>query len=101
MANAQILFFPLAFSLLYISRAEAREIPAASTLPVSGPNESLSSSAAASPSYMAIRSSSLEEGSLDGEADCKGLNSEECLMRRSMVAHTDYIYTQDISPTGP
>lgn len=33
----------------------------------------------------------------DDDDACKGLKSEECLMRRSMVAHTDYIYTQDIS----
>ncbi|XP_010941950.1 phytosulfokines [Elaeis guineensis] len=25
---------------------------------------------------------------------CEGLSEEECLMRRTLVAHTDYIYTQ-------
>ncbi|KAH9610988.1 hypothetical protein KSS87_001009 [Heliosperma pusillum] len=29
---------------------------------------------------------------------CKGLNEEECLMRRTLVAHTDYIYTQQQNP---
>ena len=28
--------------------------------------------------------------------DCRGLGSEECLIRRSTLAHTDYIYTQDV-----
>ncbi|KAJ4710654.1 phytosulfokines 3-like [Melia azedarach] len=36
--------------------------------------------------------------SIDGD-DCSGLGSEECLLRKSMVAHTDYIYTQHIN--GP
>ncbi|KAK8714994.1 hypothetical protein V6N13_042338 [Hibiscus sabdariffa] len=30
---------------------------------------------------------------IDGE--CGGLNEEECLIRRSLAAHTDYIYTQE------
>ncbi|KAJ8645355.1 hypothetical protein MRB53_007103 [Persea americana] len=25
---------------------------------------------------------------------CEGVGEEECLMRRTLVAHTDYIYTQ-------
>ncbi|EOA26296.1 hypothetical protein CARUB_v10024420mg [Capsella rubella] len=35
------------------------------------------------------------EGRLDemAEENC-GDNDEDCLMRRSLVAHTDYIYTQ-------
>uniref|UniRef100_A0A7N0UMQ3 Phytosulfokine n=1 Tax=Kalanchoe fedtschenkoi TaxID=63787 RepID=A0A7N0UMQ3_KALFE len=46
-----------------------------------------------------------EEGVLAGEVEedddeCSGLEMEECLKRRSMVAHTDYIYTQDIN-NGP
>ncbi|KAK2426344.1 hypothetical protein P8452_41028 [Trifolium repens] len=28
---------------------------------------------------------------------CEGIEEEECLMRRTLVAHTDYIYT----PTPP
>ncbi|XP_041014185.1 phytosulfokines 3-like [Juglans microcarpa x Juglans regia] len=38
-----------------------------------------------------------EESGMDTDDGCRGLESEECLIRRSMVAHTDYIYTQDIS----
>ncbi|CAL8994808.1 unnamed protein product [Prunus brigantina] len=94
MANGLNLIFLLGF-LLLLSRAEARSMPAASILPESDPN--------ASSSNIPIRSSPIEEPSLDVDDDdaCKGLNSEECLIRRSMVAHTDYIYTQDISSTGP
>ncbi|ERN18561.1 hypothetical protein AMTRI_Chr12g272540 [Amborella trichopoda] len=28
------------------------------------------------------------------DESCENLNEEECLMRRTLVAHTDYIYTQ-------
>ena len=41
-----------------------------------------------------------EESSINDDGSCSGLESaEECLIRRSMADHTDYIYTQDIS--GP
>ncbi|KAE8663906.1 Phytosulfokines 2 [Hibiscus syriacus] len=30
---------------------------------------------------------------IDGQ--CGGLNDEECVIRRSLAAHTDYIYTQE------
>ncbi|XP_043712994.1 phytosulfokines 3-like [Telopea speciosissima] len=29
---------------------------------------------------------------------CDGIGEDECLMRRSLNAHTDYIYTQDVNP---
>ncbi|GMN34270.1 hypothetical protein TIFTF001_004603 [Ficus carica] len=29
---------------------------------------------------------------------CEGVGEEECLMRRTLVAHTDYIYTQKHKP---
>ncbi|PIN21103.1 hypothetical protein CDL12_06204 [Handroanthus impetiginosus] len=29
------------------------------------------------------------------EASCEGLGNEECLMRRTLTAHIDYIYTQE------
>ncbi|KAL7262353.1 hypothetical protein ACSBR1_000688 [Camellia fascicularis] len=28
------------------------------------------------------------------ETNCEGVKEEECLMRRTLVAHIDYIYTQ-------
>ncbi|XP_004511809.1 phytosulfokines 3 [Cicer arietinum] len=32
------------------------------------------------------------------DESCEGLKEEECLMRRTLVAHTDYIYTQNHNP---
>ncbi|CAN8254827.1 unnamed protein product [Cochlearia groenlandica] len=29
------------------------------------------------------------------EISCKGIGEEECLIRRNLVAHIDYIYTQN------
>lgn len=37
---------------------------------------------------------SLQESSFTDEDECKGLDGEECLIKRSLVAHTDYIYAQ-------
>ncbi|KAI5579646.1 hypothetical protein BDE02_08G102300 [Populus trichocarpa] len=37
-----------------------------------------------------------EEPSINNDGSCSALESEECLIRRSMVDHTGYIYTQDI-----
>ncbi|KAK9934883.1 hypothetical protein M0R45_022012 [Rubus argutus] len=92
MANIGLVFFLLA---ILLSKLEARPIPAAPNLPLSDPNLSPSSIPVTSSSS----SSSPKGENLGGDDDdtCKGLNSEDCLMRRSMVAHTDYIYTQDIS----
>ncbi|XVF43326.1 hypothetical protein PTKIN_Ptkin02bG0031800 [Pterospermum kingtungense] len=36
------------------------------------------------------------ESSLIGDDGCKSMDGdEECLIRRSLAAHTDYIYTQE------
>ncbi|XP_014513415.1 phytosulfokines 3 [Vigna radiata var. radiata] len=40
----------------------------------------------------------LEEEKLDVEESCDGISEEDCLMRRTLVAHTDYIYTQNHKP---
>ncbi|KAI3665637.1 hypothetical protein L6452_44266 [Arctium lappa] len=32
------------------------------------------------------------------EEGCEGVGEEECLMRRTLVAHLDYIYTQKKNP---
>ncbi|KAI3519360.1 hypothetical protein L1887_08409 [Cichorium endivia] len=32
------------------------------------------------------------------EEGCEGIGEEECLMRRTLVAHIDYIYTQNQTP---
>ncbi|GMI77384.1 phytosulfokine 2 precursor [Hibiscus trionum] len=31
---------------------------------------------------------------VDVDDNCEGVDKEECLMRRTLVAHVDYIYTQ-------
>ncbi|GLJ43394.1 hypothetical protein SUGI_0901680 [Cryptomeria japonica] len=33
------------------------------------------------------------ESTIYGEEDCYNIDEEECLMRRTLSAHTDYIYT--------
>lgn len=35
----------------------------------------------------------LDGGGLDTNEGCEGDDKEECLMRRTLVAQTDYIYT--------
>ncbi|KAL2924916.1 Phytosulfokines 3 [Bienertia sinuspersici] len=35
---------------------------------------------------------------LDGEESCEGIPEQDCLMRRTLIAHTDYIYTQNQNP---
>ncbi|GJV72842.1 phytosulfokines 3-like protein [Tanacetum coccineum] len=32
------------------------------------------------------------------EEGCEGIGEQECLMRRTLVAHLDYIYTQKKNP---
>ncbi|XP_050365939.1 phytosulfokines-like [Argentina anserina] len=32
------------------------------------------------------------------EESCEGVGEEECLMRRTLAAHIDYIYTQKTNP---
>ncbi|XP_059631163.1 phytosulfokines-like [Cornus florida] len=36
--------------------------------------------------------------SIEADEACEGVEKEECLMRRTLVAHTDYIYTQKHKP---
>ncbi|KAK3231199.1 hypothetical protein Dsin_003080 [Dipteronia sinensis] len=46
-----------------------------------------------------LKKSHFEE--IDGaekEVNCEGVGKEECLMRRTLVAHVDYIYTQKHHP---
>ncbi|XP_059630272.1 phytosulfokines 3-like [Cornus florida] len=35
---------------------------------------------------------------IEADEACEGVQKEECLMRRTLVAHTDYIYTQEHKP---
>ncbi|KAI0501465.1 hypothetical protein KFK09_016410 [Dendrobium nobile] len=34
-------------------------------------------------------------GEPEEEVSCEGVGKEECLMRRTLAAHIDYIYTQE------
>ncbi|CAL5209809.1 unnamed protein product [Lathyrus oleraceus] len=40
----------------------------------------------------------LEDEKVDIEENCEGINEDDCLMRRTLAAHTDYIYTQKQNP---
>ncbi|CAN4122531.1 unnamed protein product [Withania somnifera] len=37
----------------------------------------------------------------NNEAKCEGVDEEECLKRRTLAAHVDYIYTQTIINNHP
>ncbi|XP_059651083.1 phytosulfokines-like [Cornus florida] len=39
-----------------------------------------------------------ESEKVELEEDCGGIGEEECLMRRTLAAHIDYIYTQKQKP---
>ncbi|CAO2830430.1 unnamed protein product [Amaranthus hypochondriacus] len=39
-----------------------------------------------------------ESMKMDDVESCGEVNEEECLMRRTLVAHTDYIYTNQQNP---
>ncbi|KAF7811096.1 Phytosulfokines 3 [Senna tora] len=43
-------------------------------------------------------SSIIPNGDLEAEESCEGIGEEECLMRRTLTAHLDYIYTQKHKP---
>ncbi|KAI7727357.1 hypothetical protein M8C21_003503 [Ambrosia artemisiifolia] len=40
----------------------------------------------------------VETAKIEIEEGCEGINEDECLMRRTLVAHIDYIYTQKKTP---
>ncbi|KAI4295793.1 hypothetical protein L6164_035801 [Bauhinia variegata] len=40
----------------------------------------------------------LEVDKVNMEESCEGIGEEECLMRRTLAAHVDYIYTQKHKP---
>ncbi|KAM6564123.1 hypothetical protein CsatB_024121 [Cannabis sativa] len=57
------------------------------------------------PGFSAINTSKTQHGVVEAEQvesgdeiSCEGIGEEECLMRRTLVAHTDYIYTQKHKP---
>ncbi|CAN8251474.1 unnamed protein product [Cochlearia groenlandica] len=50
--------------------------------------------------YASARLTPISQEKLEqGEVNCEGIGEEECLLiRRTLVAHTDYIYTQNHNP---
>ncbi|KAJ4841400.1 hypothetical protein Tsubulata_048491 [Turnera subulata] len=84
---SNVTFFILALLLMSNVVAKARPISTNTRLE-SNPQAPFSSTEA-----------SREEPGVDDNGCLEATDSEECLIRRSMVAHTDYIYTQDIN--GP
>ncbi|KAH7848634.1 hypothetical protein Vadar_005428 [Vaccinium darrowii] len=55
---------------------------------------------AARPGPNSVRSQNQVAEIENHEANCDGVDKEECLIRRTLAAHIDYIYTQKHGP-GP
>ncbi|PWA37625.1 phytosulfokine [Artemisia annua] len=76
MSRVTIVFFALVLVLLFSNfSSEARHVPDAVT--------------------STITTASNKDVA---EESCAGVGKEECLMRRTLVAHLDYIYTQEKNP---
>ncbi|KAK7280239.1 hypothetical protein RJT34_25301 [Clitoria ternatea] len=80
--SATLGFIVFFFFFFLTSTYEARDVPAFSTIMISSKTQH----------------GVLEEESVNVEESCDGIGGEECLMRRTLVAHTDYIYTQKQKP---
>ncbi|XP_066398531.1 phytosulfokines 4-like [Miscanthus floridulus] len=77
---ARVMFLAAALAVLLLA--------AASSAPVA-------SAARDDPAAPAVSSHDQRQGSAAEGAGCEGANDEdECMMRRTLAAHTDYIYTQ-------
>ncbi|XP_008237502.1 PREDICTED: phytosulfokines 3-like [Prunus mume] len=52
------------------------------------------------PDFSAATSAKTQIEGVETEVDesCEGAGEEECLMRRTLAAHVDYIYTQKHNP---
>ncbi|KAJ4838947.1 hypothetical protein Tsubulata_037316 [Turnera subulata] len=48
---------------------------------------------------LALKTDSKQE-KVDVEVNCEGLGEEECLIRRTLAAHVDYIYTCGKKPSS-
>ncbi|GMI86514.1 phytosulfokine 4 precursor [Hibiscus trionum] len=75
-------FFLLTLLLSTLSFA-ARTVP-------TFPNESLAKTQAKPQPQVAVE--------VEDEDRCEGIAEDECLMRRTLAAHLDYIYTQKQNP---
>ncbi|MBA0551773.1 hypothetical protein Golob_022639 [Gossypium lobatum] len=58
----------------------------------------LSFAARTAPPFPANNQQQQAQGVVEVEDSCEGVAEEECLMRRTLAAHTDYIYTQNHNP---
>ncbi|MBA0608385.1 hypothetical protein Godav_020614 [Gossypium davidsonii] len=58
----------------------------------------LSFAARTAPPFPANTQQQEAQGVVEVEDSCEGVAEEECLMRRTLAAHTDYIYTQNHNP---
>ncbi|KAM5576856.1 phytosulfokines-like [Rosa sericea] len=65
----------------------------------------IASAARPEPAFSAVATNSektqlgaVETEQADTEQSCAGVGEEECLMRRTLAAHIDYIYTQKTKP---
>ncbi|KAH7836094.1 hypothetical protein Vadar_032635 [Vaccinium darrowii] len=50
------------------------------------------------PSFRDAAPMKTQHGDVEVEGDCEGVGEEDCLMRRTLAAHVDYIYTQNQNP---
>ncbi|XP_010556484.1 PREDICTED: phytosulfokines-like [Tarenaya hassleriana] len=76
-----------------MSRASTAVIVAALLLSLMA----ISSAARPDPSFSAQSAAKIRPEGTEGEERCEG-DSEECLMKRTLAAHLDYIYTQKQPP---
>ncbi|XVE95053.1 hypothetical protein REPUB_Repub02eG0063400 [Reevesia pubescens] len=58
----------------------------------------LSYAARSEPAFLLTQNKEVEAEKVDIDENCEGDGQEECLMRRTLAAHVDYIYTQNHKP---
>ncbi|OMO70800.1 Phytosulfokine [Corchorus olitorius] len=61
-------------------------------------NFMLSYAARPEPTLAITQQKEVEGEKVDIEENCEGVGTEECLMRRTLAANLDYIYTQKHKP---
>ncbi|XP_022768624.1 phytosulfokines-like [Durio zibethinus] len=61
-------------------------------------NFMLSYAARPEPALPLTQHKGFEAEKVDVDENCEGVGKDECLMRRTLAAHVDYIYTQHHKP---
>ncbi|XWS14816.1 hypothetical protein CRYUN_Cryun35bG0041000 [Craigia yunnanensis] len=61
-------------------------------------NFMISYAARPEPAFPLTQNEVVEAEKVDIDENCQGVGKEECLMRRTLAAHVDYIYTQKHKP---